>query len=196
MAGDIRQFRTNKWSEPGQLRMLLDEPPKKRAVPWFWLLVAAVMLLGFGAVYLRHDLAGALKPKSGTLEALSADQIQVVDGDTIRLQDRPGDIHLLGFNTPETERANCDAERERGYAAMRRLRAIVERAELQFQSMACVCPPNMEDIDACRADQRCGILRANGWDVGERLIAEGLAVRTSCTGANCSVPAQPWCDAG
>ncbi|MDQ8729497.1 hypothetical protein [Bradyrhizobium sp. LHD-71] len=194
MSGHIRQVRTTKWGEPEKLRMLLDEPPKPRGAPWFWVLVAILMALAFAAVYLRHDLAAALKPKAGAPEQLSAHQVQVVDGDTIRLHGRQDEIRLIGFNTPETARARCDAERERGYTAMRRLRAIIASADLEFQAAPCACTSNTEDTEACNPGQRCGILRANGWDVGERLIAEGLAERTSCVGGNCRPP-RPWCDA-
>jgi endonuclease YncB( thermonuclease family) len=194
MSGNIRQFRTNNPGEPEKLRMLLDEPPKPRGVPWFWLAVTLSLLLGFAAVYLRHDVVAALKPKPGAPLQLSAGQLQVVDGDTIRVSGQQADIRLMGFNTPQTVRARCDAERERGYTAMRRLRAIVESAELQLQSVPCACPANTEGTDACNMGKRCGILRANGWDVGERLIAEGLALRLSCSGASCVQPPQPWCD--
>lgn len=191
MADNIRQIRTT----PDKLGLLLEEPPKKRGVPWFWLMVAAVMLLGFTAVYLRHDIAVALKPKPGAPEALSGSQIQVIDGSTIRLREKQGDVRLMGFSAPETVRARCDAERERGYTAMRRLRAIVESAQLELQSTPCACPPKTEGTDACNAGRRCGILRANGWDVGERLIAEGLAVRFACSGTSCPPPPSLWCDA-
>ena len=195
MTGSIRQIRTTRPGEPDKLRMALDEPPEPRPAPWFWLLVGLSVVLGFAAVYLRHDMIGALKPKPGAPQSLSATQVQVIDGDTIRLRGRDGDIRLLGFDTPETVRARCDAERERGYTAMRRLRAIVESAELEFQPAPCTCPPHMEGTDACDRPGRCGLLRANGWEVGERLIAEGLAVRASCNGAGCPPPPNPWCDA-
>ena len=194
MAGDLRQIRT-KWSEPEKLRLALDEPDEKRGVSWFWMVALACLALGFSAIYLRHDMAAALKAKPGAPQALSAGQIQVIDADTIRVSGRTGDVRLNGISTPQTQRAQCDAERERGYAAMRRLRSIVESASLELQQVACACPPNTEGSEACNAGRRCGILRANGWDVGERFIAEGLAVRMTCTATGCSPPARPWCEA-
>lgn len=191
MISNIRQIRTTTSGEPDRLRTVLDEPPKPRPARWFWLLVALSVLIGFAAVYLRHDMMVALKPKPGAPQVLSAAEVQVVDGDTIRLIGQPGNIHLLGFNSPETAQARCDAERERGYTAMRRLRAIVERAELELQPVSCACQANSEASDSCK---RCGILRANGWDVGERLIAEGLAVRASCSDATCPPSPNLWCD--
>jgi endonuclease YncB( thermonuclease family) len=196
MTGNIRQIRTTRSGEPDKLRMALDEPPKPRPARWFWLLVGVSVLLGFGAVYLRHDMMNALKPKPGAPQSLSASEVLVVDGDTIRVRGEPRDISLFGFDTPETERARCDVERERGYTTMRRLRSIVESSALELQPVACACPPGTEGTEACNSGRRCGILRANGWDVGERLIAEGLAVRVSCNGASCPPPSRPWCDAG
>lgn len=192
MTANIRQIRTTRSGEADRLRTALEDAPKPGPARWFWLLVAMSVLIGFAAVYLRHDMMIALKPKPGAPQALSAAEVQVVDGNTIRLIGQVEDIHLLGFNSPETAGARCDAERERGYAAMRRLRAIVERAELELQPVACACQPTSDASSACK---RCGILRANGWDVGERLIAEGLAVRASCSGAGCAPRPNSWCDA-
>jgi endonuclease YncB( thermonuclease family) len=173
----------------------VEEPPKRPRSPWFWVFVVLFMGIGFAAVYLRHDMAAALKPKPGAPEHLSAAGVQVVDSDTIRLAGREGDIRLIGYQPPETVRAQCDEERERGYTVMRRLRSIVEQADLQLQSVPCACAPGTEGTDACNMGKRCGILRANGWDVGERLIAEGLALRASCSGATCKPQPAPWCNA-
>lgn len=192
--GNIRQVRATRF-EADQLRMALDEPPQRRGVPWFWVIAGCLVLIAFGAVYMRNDLANALKPKPGAAQSLSGHQVQVIDGDTIRVQGHDRDIRLIGFNTPETSTARCDVERERGYAARRRLRAIVDSMELQLQPVACACAPNTEGTDACNFGRRCGILRANGWDVGERLIAEGFAVRHTCSGTSCPPPRRPWCDA-
>jgi endonuclease YncB( thermonuclease family) len=192
--GNVRQVRTTRFGEPEQLRMVLEEPPKKRGVPWFWLVTACLVLLSFAAVYMRNDLANAFKPTPGTAQPLATHQVQVIDGDTIRVRGHDRDINLVGFSTPETARAHCDVERERGYAAMRRLRAIIESAQLELQSVSCGCAPGTEGTRACNDGRRCGILRANGWDVGERLIAEGFAVRYACSGANCPPPRRPWCE--
>lgn len=196
MTGNIRQIRTTTGpGHPDKLRMALDEEPKRRHAVWFWLLVAASVLLAFTAVYMRHDMMAALKPKPGAPVSLSSSQVQVVDSDTIRLNGQQGDIRLVGLHTPQAARARCDAERERGYLAMRRLRALVESTDLALQPVPCACAPNTEGTEACNANNRCGILRANGWDVSERLIAEGLGTRASCTGATCSTPSNTWCDA-
>jgi micrococcal nuclease len=196
MTGNIRQIRTTSGpGQPDKLRMALEEKPERRYAFGFWLLVAASVLFAFAAVYMRHDMMAALKPKLGAPVALSSNQVQVVDSDTIRLNGQQGDIRLVGLHTPQAARARCDAERERGYLVMRRLRALVESTDLALQPVPCACPPNTEGTDACNANGRCGILRANGWDVTERLIAEGLATRISCTGGNCQPMSNTWCDA-
>ena len=96
--------------------MVVDEPPKKRGVPWFWLVAGCLVLLSFAAVYTRNDLTNAFKPKPGGPQALASHQVQVIDGDIIRVGGHDRDIRLIGFSTPETSRAHCDVERERGYA--------------------------------------------------------------------------------
>lgn len=193
-SGNIRQVRTTRFGEAEQLRMALDEPLQRRGVPWFWVIAGGLMLIAFGAVYMRNDLTNALKAKPGAPESLSSQQVQVIDGDTIRVAGHDRDIRLMGFATPQTSAAQCDVERERGYAAMRRLRAIVDSMSLELQSVPCACAPGTEGTDACNAGRRCGVLRANGWDVGERLIAEGFAVRHACSNASCAPPRRPWCD--
>ena len=193
--GNIRQIRTTRLGEPEHLRLALEEPPKKRGVPWFWLIAGCLVLLSFAAVYMRTDLTNAFKPKPGAPQALASHEVQVIDGDTIRVRGHDRDIRLIGFNTPETVRAHCDVERERGYAAMRRLRALIDSTGLELQSVPCACAPNTEGTEACNFGRRCGILRANGWDVSERLIAEGFAVRYACSSASCPPPRRPWCDA-
>src|SRR5690242_9833756 len=167
MPGEVRQIRS-RWSEPEKLRLALDEPEDKRGVSWFWMVALACLALGFSAIYLRHDMAAALKGKPGAPQSLSASQVQVIDADTIRVAGRDGNIRLMGFSTPQTQHAQCDVEREKGYAAMRRMRSIIETTSLELQPVPCACPPNTEGTEACNAGRRCGILRANGWDVGER----------------------------
>jgi len=192
---NIRQIRTSRYGEPEQLRLALDEPPKKRGLPWFWLLAGCLVVIAFAAVYTRNDVANVFKPKPGAPLSLAGHQVQVIDGDTIRINGQDRDISLVGFDAPETSRASCDVEREHGYTAMRRLRSIVDTAELQLQTVPCACASNAEGGDTCSQNRSCGILRANGWDVGERLIAEGLAVRYVCTGTSCPAPRRTWCDA-
>ena len=50
---------------------------------------------------------------------------RVVDGDTIWLHHQKPDVRLVGFNAPETRRAQCDFERGLGGKATARLRDLV-----------------------------------------------------------------------
>jgi len=58
-------------------------------------------------------------------EPINSDDIRVIDGDTIRVYHQQPNVRLVGFNAPETRRAECDAERELGAKATRRLRDIM-----------------------------------------------------------------------
>ncbi len=88
----------------------------------------------------------------------------VVDGDTIKA---PYGVtyRLLGFDTPETRFARCDAERALGLAAKDRLEELLSIGEVKV-------------LESGRLD-KYGRTLANvtidGRDVGDILIDEGLA---------------------
>jgi endonuclease YncB( thermonuclease family) len=66
----------------------------------------------------------------------------VIDGDTIRVYRQRPDVRLVGVNAPETRRARCDAQRELGGKATRRLRQILRTAvSLDLRLVPCVCSP-------------------------------------------------------
>jgi endonuclease YncB( thermonuclease family) len=94
----------------------------------------------------------------------------VVDGDTIDAVVQPSRewrrFRLIGFDTPETYYAGCDAERELGYRAAPRLAEMV-RGEVQL---------NIQEGARDRYSRGLATLRVRGEDVGELLIREGLAV--------------------
>jgi endonuclease YncB( thermonuclease family) len=50
---------------------------------------------------------------------IDSDDIRVIDGDTIRIDQRAPNVRLVGFNAPETRNAGCEAERELGGRATR-----------------------------------------------------------------------------
>jgi endonuclease YncB( thermonuclease family) len=126
---------------------------------------------------------------------IEAGDVRVIDGDTIRVYQKQPNVRLVGFNAPETRRAVCDAERELGAKATRRVRDLIGDGSLDFEFVACSCPPGTEGTPACNYGRRCGTLKANGRDVGAILIAEGLAVPFHCGETRCPKTPRPWCGA-
>ena len=126
-------------------------------------------------------------------EPVDPKSVRVIDGDTIRIHNSRPDVRLVGFNTPETRRANCAAEEQLGAQATRRLREIVRGGNLTFESVACSCRPGTEGTRACNFGRLCGTLKANGRDVGQILILEGLAVSFQCEPTRCPRTPSPWC---
>jgi endonuclease YncB( thermonuclease family) len=120
-------------------------------------------------------------------------RILVLDGDTIRIDGRKPDIRLVGFNAPETSRAQCKAERDLGNAATRRLQQLVNGGALDLRSVACNCTPGTEGTERCNYGRRCGVLKVDGRDVGSILIDEKLAVPFHCSGTSCPPTPRPWC---
>lgn len=95
--------------------------------------------------------------------------VRVGDGDTVDL-DCLGEgrfrARLMGYDTPETHNPRCSAEAVHGQAATLRLRNMVA---------------NARRIEATlgrwdRYERRLVHLSIDGRDVGQRLIAEGLAL--------------------
>jgi endonuclease YncB( thermonuclease family) len=103
------------------------------------------------------------------------------------------DVRLVGFNAPETTRAQCPEERALGEKADRRLREIVRGGDLDFSFVACSCRSGTEGTPICNYGRKCGTLRARGRDVGAMLIAEALAVRFVCGTSSCPATPRPWC---
>ncbi len=103
----------------------------------------------------------------------------VYDGDTVELKcsDRTRTARLVGFDTPETKDAGCAAEKALGDKATRRLRVIVEGADLTLRH---------DGHD--KYGRELVRLSADGQDVGKTLIREGLAVAYTA-GARIN-----WCD--
>ena len=142
----------------------------------------------------RTLLLLALLAAPATASPIDPDDIRVLDGDTIRVFHQQPNVRLVGFNAPETRRAECDAERELGAKATRRLRDLVRGGHLDFEYVDCSCPAGTQGTFACNYSRDCGTLRSGGRDVGEILIEEGLAVPFVCAATRCPrTPRGPWC---
>jgi endonuclease YncB( thermonuclease family) len=124
---------------------------------------------------------------------ITSDDVRVIDGDTIRLHQQRPDVRLVGFNAPETRRAQCDAERALGDRATARLRDLVRSSKLDFEFVACACSPGTEGTPSCNYGRRCGVLKADGRDVAAILIGENLAVPFVCGQTRCPPTPKPWC---
>lgn len=144
--------------------------------------IAAVIAAFFASITLAHA------------DPISRDAFTVTDGDTIRVVGEAKGTRLVGFNAPETNDARCDAERDLGRQATDRLKGIVAAAaSLDLTKVACACRPGTEGTDKCNFGRSCGTLRADGRDVGDVLIAEGLAVPFTCGETSCPRLPRPWC---
>lgn len=108
-------------------------------------------------------LADLIGHRKSTLRVPAADAT-VIDGDTI---DHGGDSYrLVGFDTPETYRPQCDAEKALGLKATNRLTELIQTAgyiDLEIE----------DDVD--RHGRFLAVGKVNGRNVGKILISEGLA---------------------
>jgi endonuclease YncB( thermonuclease family) len=127
-------------------------------------------------------------------EPIDPGDIRVIDGDTIRVYHEQPDVRLVGFNAPETQRAACEAERELGAKATRRLRDLVRAGHLDFVYVACSCPAATQGTLLCNYGRDCGTLKSSGRDVGAILMEEGLAVPFVCGATRCPKTPRPWCE--
>lgn len=124
---------------------------------------------------------------------LARTQFTITDGDTIRLDGAVKGTRLVGFNAPESIEPRCAVEADLGRRAKTRLTELVASAKLELKMIPCSCPAGTEGTDRCNYGRSCGSLFANGQDVGDVLISEGLAVPFICGATSCPPTPRPWC---
>ena len=114
--------------------------------------------------------------EQSAVDSVIPSQLTVVDGDTVNLAGQL--IRLVGFDTPETYRAECASERRLGDAASDKLRELLAGAS----SAQLVYLPNRD-----RYGRDLARLMLDGRDVADIMVGEGFARRY--TGGQ----RQPWC---
>ncbi|MEI9423383.1 thermonuclease family protein [Mesorhizobium sp. Cs1299R1N1] len=128
-----------------------------------------------------------------TTTPLTRSQFTITDGDTIRLSGAAKGTRLVGFNAPESIEPRCASEGDLGRRAKARLKELVATAKLELKMVPCSCPPGTEGTDKCNYGRSCGSLFADGRDVGDVLVSEGLAVPFVCFSTSCPPTPRPWC---
>jgi endonuclease YncB( thermonuclease family) len=147
-----------------------------------------------GIAFLAVLVAGMAFSGQGFAESIASHQFTVTDGDTIHVRGEAKGTRLVGFNAPETRNARCAQESELGQRATNRLVELVATSDLDLVKVPCACKPGTEGTKACNYGRSCGILRADGRDVGQILISEGLAVPFVCGRTSCPRTPRPWCE--
>jgi micrococcal nuclease len=130
---------------------------------------------------------------SAANQILNQPRIEVIDGDTIRVSGQSRNVRLVGFNTPETGSARCSQERALGHQASARLKQLVANGTPSVTIVPCACQPGTHGTQSCNFGRACGVLKVDGRDVGETLVAERLAVRFRCGATGCPPMPRPWC---
>jgi endonuclease YncB( thermonuclease family) len=157
--------------------------------PWAWLDWLFVVLALAGMVSCTVFTHAKAEP-------VSYSQIHVDDGDTIHLKGDKRGIRLVGFNAPESTklRATCEAELRMGVIAKARLKQLIVRASaIDLRFVACSCRPGTEGTEKCNFGRRCAYLSADGVDVGDTLISDGMAEPLHCGPTKCPPMPRPWC---
>jgi endonuclease YncB( thermonuclease family) len=123
---------------------------------------------------------------------ITAEDLNVIDGDTIQVDRKKPNVRLIGFNAPETRSALCNDERTLGLAAKARLDQLIASKTLDLEFVACSCAPGTEGTKVCNYGRKCAILKVDGRDVAEILVQEKLAVPFICGLTRCPRTPRPW----
>lgn len=126
--------------------------------------IAAMTAIAIFAGLIFYSAASAFSPGSPSARPEAASSIRVIDGDTI---ESPYGVkyRLLGFDTPEIFDAKTPQEYALGMKAKKRLEQLLSRGTVRI----------IESGKLDKYGRSLATLTVNGRDVGEVLIAEGLA---------------------
>lgn len=116
---------------------------------------------------------------SGFCLGARAASMRVIGGDTVEVGEET--IRILNIDTPEIRSARCDAEHRLGLVAKRRLEHLLASGPIEIARGA---GKRMRD----RHGRTPAVISVGGADVGEALIAEGLARPRKGK-------REPWCEA-
>ncbi|TCA08600.1 thermonuclease family protein [Rhizobium leguminosarum bv. viciae] len=160
------------------------------------MMIVAVIALA-GLLYSLFEMGKAAFEGASQLSpiaSVSANQaFTITDGDTVHVTGEGAGTRLVGFNTPEKFSPQCEYERQLGERASARLLELVAQGSARLTKVACACAPGTEGTGKCNHGRSCGVLKVDGRDVGQILIAEGLAVPFVCEGDRCPKTPRPWC---
>ena len=119
-------------------------------------------------------------------EPLAVKDITVVDGDTI---DAHGQRYrMVGYDTPEVRtprRKVGPDERSVAIIAKERFTELLSSGPLDLTEVRCSCSAKALQDGTCNHGRKCAILSLNGKNIGDMLIAEGLAVPYVCSATRC-----------
>lgn len=155
--------------------------------------IVTALLVAAGVFSRLPELTHAVSWTRSAGHPISRYDFTVTDGDTIHLKGEVKGMRLVGFNAPEVFSPHCSRERGLGYRATARLEELVASSDLELEKVPCACLPGTEGTYECNYGRSCGILRANGEDIGRILISEGLAVPYVCGITSCPPKPSPWC---
>jgi micrococcal nuclease len=113
----------------------------------------------------------------------SVGRFRVIDGDTVVIERTV--VRMEGIDTPETWQWRCTAELTLGLKAKARLEVLLNGRDVTFVG-------GRRD----RWGRTLGTVYADGEDVAERLIAEGLAIRWKAGPKAKAERLAIWCPAG
>ena len=126
-------------------------------------------------------------------EPIYRENIVVNDGDTIEVVTKEPGVpniryRLNGFDTPESGSSRRFVSADEfavAKLATERLIELIESGPIDLEEVRCSCSEGTHGTKSCNHGRKCGILRVDGKDVGETLIAEELAVPYVCSETKC-----------